>query len=409
MKIFLQVALCITFFALQSTFLKSQDRLTTKKGIVVSGNFEMIYSGVEDVVRDRTENKTYLASEVESIELGSGEKLFSKKVIFLNDSESKTTGKYVFLKELLRGILKLYQYKGSEFKFVVEKNEEVLVLQEVPPLSGVADFSGFKEVLLNFTSDCLSNDIVFRAKLEKNNLVYLVNKYNECIDESYVPLSTAEKKESIFVLGGSFGINKAEHSLKARVNSVSGPKLGDVDQENIESIGSYFELNFQKNLFNRTDFFVSGSMAHKNFEVTLTEVDDDFELTNLKFSELDFNFGLNYYKKVIGAVSLELNPGIYLWLIPSEGILLATNAVGSDNVILRPQSKSKSGFGLFLKGSVELSLTNKFALYSSFGKNFRFEKSALISKEDSANYYDELNDVYSLSFGIRTKIFTSNL
>lgn len=407
----MRLILAFGFFLLMCSNSFSQDQVILTNGEILKGGVDIRISKIRD--RAIFNGFEIALPDIDMIVLASGEVYKPKSVTYYYERGRSEEYRYVILKQLLKGPANLYSYSGAEFNFVLEIDEKVIALQSIPPERNLETLRGFKEDIANLFGNCVSKERIKKLKLTRDKLVFIVNDYNECKEDSYVPLISPEKKEHILVYEFSGGAQVAQHSLSApffTFNSSRPVKVGDINQEGVSTIGWVANFSFQKNLFNSKNLFFYSAIAIRKFSFQVTSEDVSSGLSNFEFIEGNYLLGLHYQKELFDKLSLGVSSGLLAWTTKIQ-----------DNVfyksgrypVIPDYSARLSGAGFFAQGGVYYDLNNKSSLFANVRGNFRsgdnmFSESPVIIETSSVQNDDALQDLFTVMIGIRLKTFRRN-
>ncbi len=392
-------ALLISAFFTKS---QAQDSITLKNSEVLLGSVTVQYKDTSDVVL--LDQKKYNADEVSLITLESGEKYYSKKVVYYSKERFIEIEKNAILKERLIGAVNLYVYEGKHFNFVIGDKEKTKVLQELPQNVSTTGVQPFRIELINFLGDCIDREKIFKTKLNKNTLTALVNEYNICKDDDYVVLIEAKKKTKIMYAGISVGGNFAEHTYSASLFDIINSrivKIGEIDQESSAHGSTAIKLKVSGNIKNSRSLFWDVFLSRRSYNFELIDTEDQFEIDDMRFTELDLGIGLTYKKELNQSFSFDFSTGGHVWVIPSTEIV---NYSGSQLIpVHSSEHRQETGVGFYFGTNANLAITNKYEVFVGVSKYFRDTKNVMTA--NNGNQDGELRDLFVVSLGFKTKIF----
>ncbi|MEP1152722.1 MAG: hypothetical protein ABJH08_13425 [Balneola sp.] len=389
----------------------SQDRILLTNGEVLMGKVDIRVSRIRD--RAKLNRAEVTLSEIDTIFLESGEVYKPKRVTYYFELGRSEEYRDVILKEVLKGPANLYSYSGVEFNFVLEVNERTIALQSLPEGTNLETMRGFKEDISILLGSCVSEERVKKLRLTRDKFLSIVNEYNECKDSSYVPLVSPEKKDHILVYELSAGIHAAQHSLAApffRFNSSRPVKVGDINQENVSTIGWVVNFSFQKNLFNSKNLFFYSAVALRKFSFQVTSEDVNSGLSNFEFIEGNYLLGLHYQKEVFDKLSLGVSSGLLAWTTKIQDNVFYNSG---RYPVIPDYSAKLSGVGLFAQGGFYYELNTKTSLFTNVRGNFRngnnlFSQDPVRIETSTYQNDDALQDLFTVMVGVRLNTFRTN-
>jgi len=389
----------------------SQDRVVQKDGSTLRGTVEITYNYLLNTVKVNGRDIDVLS--IERIEMEEGDVFVPRRVVYYYKAESSEEFRYVFLKRILNGSAKLYRYEGEGFKFVFEKDNKAIALQEVPESLELKTIKGFKKDLKQALGSCVSEQRIDRLRLREDNLIFLFNEFNECKDNNYTPLITPKKKDHIFIFDLAAGAHAARHSLSAsvfRFNSARPVKDGEINQQGEATVGWVVDFSFQKNLFNSKNLFLYSSISLRKFSFNVVADDPSMMLSNFEFIEGDYMLGLSYQRSLFNKISLSVTSGGFFWTTKIQ-----------DNIryfdgrypVIPDYTRKPSGAGLFAQGGILYDVNEKNSFFINFRGYFRngenmFSKDPVRIELSSIQNDDALQDLFTVLVGVRAKIFRKN-
>ncbi|MBO6649828.1 MAG: hypothetical protein JJ927_02275 [Balneola sp.] len=376
--------------------------MTLKSGEVLLGSVSIQYSDTSDAVS--LNKKKYLAGEISMITMESGEVYYTKSIIYYSKDRFIEIEKAAILKERLKGEVNLYEYEGKHFNFAIDNNERAKVLQELPKTASTERVQPFRIELINFLGDCIDRQQIFNSKLNENTLIGLINEYNACMNGSYEPLVAAKKRTKILYASVSFGKNIASHSYNAPLMTHVGDykieQIGEIDQT-VSSTGSKAAIGVEivGNIRSSKLFFWEAFFGRRVYKFEIQDIDNQFELNDLNFTQLDIGGGVSYRKQLSGILSLDFSTGGYFWVIPTteevdfrEGFTVHSS-----------QNRKESGKGFYFGTRAHLRVSNKFLFVIGAKRHYRFSQNVMTANMPTQE--DKLVDQVVISIGFTAKIF----
>lgn len=255
--------------------------------------------------------------------------------------------KQLFLKVLVEGKASLYDYysKNNERFFYTCKDSVIkqLIYKEFYIGDDSTAFNyTFRQQLLNEMTCALSGSPI-RLSYEKKDLTKYFQKYNECVDPTYVRTVTRQKRD-LFNLYLNTGFNYASFSMKNSQTTILNMDY-DPKMSARFGIGLEYILPFNKNTW--------GINLESSYRTVKFQNESNYTTEWIDYRSVEISVGLKHY--------YYFNPNAKLYID------------GYYNSIANPALKSYSGY--HLKTSY-MQIDQNFGFkdwpHTSFGLGFEF-------------------------------------
>lgn len=415
----------ISFLVLigSSSQLIAQDTIHKKDGTVLNGVVKIEYNPQFfdlALFEDQQTNKRLRipVSEIDSITFFSGEKYFLKEVSFLSRSESEITNQ-LLLRELLLGEVSLYEYKGDVVDFFVEIDREIYVFQEIENYDNVKTITGFQSTKLLVFSGCLEREYLFKVDLRRNEIVEMVNNYNNCVNPHYEPYFKAKERKDIKYFSLGFGSNSSQLDINAPIFTIERGQLGLFYREfsRLKTVGSTsnsFEigLKYFDNISSLENLFVYIGFNVSDYKFNLVTT-NQVKVTSLGVLESSIAVGPSYSIGLFKKLEIQLGAGPLMWFNLKTTNNSTVRTTISNTMVLPTSSFKKSGFGGEVFAATVFNLNDTVSFFFEFKYLFRdgenrftqnfseFVKDSLVPRFIMLESNDEVVYNHTLTGGIR--------
>ncbi len=398
-----------------STPLLAQSSIHLKNGIVIETEFEIIYREGDDMVRIIEDNSRISASEINLIISNEGTTLESRSIGFFNKRTNADLFKTAFLKRIAEGQIGLFSYEGRDFRFVLERNNQLTVLLKLTDKEAqLTSFLNYQSILLTTFTSCDIRTTAEQTNLTQNQLLNLVNSYNECLNSNYVPLVEAKEKKVIRKFGANFGINSANLDIFVPVIAGVSTVVDTVGNNGLNSNRLAFSISYQQNINGSESLFLDVGLDVRptEFQISTTgarTLDNDIIKMNLFYAKA----GLSYSYKLNNLISTELTGGAFYW---NSGNMESITYRELD--IVDPAGRQFSGVGFYFKPTIEFNVSNKVSLVVAAELNELLQKEVFTFDKEEYEYgpfevfhfaEDKLYRNFFFQIGFRVNSLTQKL
>ena len=341
MLYYFRIFLLFLFLSIGSE-LSAQDTLFTVDGKLVEGLFQINYNSEGDYLTKSGDDTKIYPSLFEMLKKDG---FIYKPIIikYYSTSTDAVNEKAIIVKNIIDAQVSIFEYsKSDDFSLIVSNPEQVFALQKFNLNAQKEDLKNYIEVLNLLNLDCVPNKEVYNAKLNRRNIIYLVDQFNLCNDPNYNSEIVFEIKKRIIQLSASMGVNYSTITVRIPYFELvdRGGFLGYREFQNSKSIEHYLAFSIHKNLFSRDDLFIGTKVASTSYNYPM-EVDDSFSSTSLDVTEINILLGAKYeYSKT--KIRPSIFSGIYAWLMINQ------NDVGNKYLTSGDREGKTNGANLFL-------------------------------------------------------------
>ncbi len=269
----------------------------------------------------------------------------------------------LFLKVLIEGKAALYFYEDENLKRYFYKTdqseiEQLIYKSYLTPENNVAKNNGYKQQLwLGLVCQSISLKSIENTDYEKNNLVDLFVKYNECTNSSFILFEKKQKKD-LFNLNLRPGLNSSSLSIQ---NSMVNYR--DIDFGNKTGVRFGIEAEFIMP-FNKNKWALIIEPTYQYFKSEKEIIYAQTTTTtsrinvNVDYKSIEIPFGIRYYS--------FLNPNSKLFFNASFifDIPLSSSIYADRKQVIDLEGKSQNNLAI----GMGYNYNNKYSLELRYGQ-----------------------------------------
>ena len=354
----------LVFSLLAITNAAAQDQVIFKDGRSIEGIVEIRHSLRGDFVIIGGEE--IRANQIIEIRMHDGPYFYSRPVIYYSEKDKAELEKVAILRVKLKGSVDLYTYEGAEFDYAISSGSGIRVLQELPVGANTQEIFVYKIELLNAVGDCLDSGEIYESDLNKNTLIYLINRKNTCEDPGYIPLLEAEKRVRIRYVGGSVGKNIASIShqnITVRRDNITG-EVDLLEKEGVGIEAAGFILN---NLGNSEEVFWLAGVSFRTYQFELAPGGmSELRIDNNHYTEVNVSVGASYKRNIFGPLMIDVAAGPYVWLNTSANV----DYFRRDTPGYKSNLGGSIGAGMFLSSNIYISIHDNAFIFIGANRHF---------------------------------------